>query len=603
MSSFQQILAWGMLHGTTLLFALIWFTIASVAGIWVTSPVRQAAISVTQNATRPQIDTISLWLQMGTPQTVVALILLAVFLAAYISMLLVWEDFAYYDNWFFTTLTLKGHNLRLAMNIDPIHGRFWPLGLQEFNLIRRFTDTATGYHVFPIAQLLILSSILLTLDDELGITERAALLLLVLLTPSFLISFSGLVFQERDVLFFLACLMVSVKRFEKTQSIAWALTAVISAQIMIYSKETAFLVLFGFAGSRLLLRYWNSRLTTFGNVRPWDRESRLDLCLASLAVLYVILYLGFVGIHGKVNYAAAARLPFTDTVLGYTKIDLLPWLLVIFLSRRIYLLLLHRATPLLFWDGLAVGGVVCFFGYVYLSMFAGYYLAPVDLIAVLYVGRFAMLSWKKTSVRGKIAGTTLAFVVLFQNVLVSAFSLYERKNVIHAKSEIVSAIEAEYRRGAGNDVRLFFPFASSFVILEFGAYLDYRGAPVEGAVDEGSSLGKIVLAEARRTRAKNSPRGPFEDGPCVEWVRIWCQVITEPAPGDLVVVLPDDKASLAKAAVYRERGKLLFSYEPRPPLPHWLFWLFDRLPVGRQSEYRYETLPDRWMDASVTIWN
>jgi hypothetical protein len=47
----------------------------------------------------------------------------------------------------------------------------------------------------------------------------------------------------------------------------------------------------------------------------------------------------------------------------------------------------------LLWDGLAVGGVACFFGYLFLGMFSHYYLAPVDLIAVLYVGRFAILSW------------------------------------------------------------------------------------------------------------------------------------------------------------------------------------------------------------------
>jgi hypothetical protein len=46
-------------------------------------------------------------------------------------------------------------------------GRFIPLQHQEFNLIRHFTHTATGYHVLPIAELLIFSYILLILDSEL----------------------------------------------------------------------------------------------------------------------------------------------------------------------------------------------------------------------------------------------------------------------------------------------------------------------------------------------------------------------------------------------------------------------------------------------------
>ena len=592
-----------MRHSGTLPFGLIWITITAAAAIWVASAVGQVAAPTSQKATSRPIDLILMWRQAGTPRAVAALTaltLLAVFLTSYTAMILMWEDFAYYDNSFFTLLTLKGHNFSLATNIDPEHGRFWPLGLQEFNLTRWFTDTAAGYHVLPMGQLFIFSWILLILDDELNITARAALVILALLTPSILISFNGLIFQERDVLFFLACLLLSVKRFDQTQSIVWALAAVFCAQFMIYTKETAFLLLLGFAASRLLLRCRNAHYGGSGFDRLWVRESRLDLCLACLAGLFLILYFGFVGIHGNTNYAAAARLPRADIVLGYTRVDLLPWLMAAVLLGRIYLLLRHRAAPLLLWDGLAFGGMACFVAYLYLSIFGVSYMAPVDLIAVLYVGRFALLSWTKMSSWGKIAGTLLAFIVLFQNVLVSAFAVYERKNVIHAKAEIASVVETQYRHGTGNDLTLFFPFAGAFTILEFGAYLNYRGVPVEGAADEASSLSSVVLAEASRTRTKSG--GKAEDGPCVPWTTIWCQVVSGPAAGDLVIVLPDDEASLAEASLYRQRGELLFSYEPRPSVPHWLFWLFDSLPVGRQSGYRYDTLPDRWMDGSVTIW-
>jgi hypothetical protein len=42
MSSFQQVLAWGMAHGNTLLFVLVWLTITALAAIWVTSAVGRA---------------------------------------------------------------------------------------------------------------------------------------------------------------------------------------------------------------------------------------------------------------------------------------------------------------------------------------------------------------------------------------------------------------------------------------------------------------------------------------------------------------------------------------------------------------------------------
>ena len=186
--------------------------------------------------------------------------LLTAFLASYIAMTLAWEDFAFYDDSWFTLFTLKGHSIGLA--IWQQQGRFFPLGYKEFNLLRHFTDTITGYHVFPIAQLLIFACILLILDDELSIAARVALAILALLTPSILISFSGLLFWERSVLFFLACFLLSVKRFEQTQSTAWAVAAAVCAQIMIYYKETAFLLLLGFAAGRLILRCRNGHHAT-----------------------------------------------------------------------------------------------------------------------------------------------------------------------------------------------------------------------------------------------------------------------------------------------------------------------------------------------------
>jgi hypothetical protein len=603
MSFFEQVLPWAMRHGNALQFGLIWITITAAAVICVTWPFAQAIAPTSQKATRRPINLILTWRQAGARSAFVALTLLAVFLASYVAMTLAWEDFAYYDNSIFTLRTLKGHGMGLW--IIPESGRFMPLAFQEFNLIRHFTDTITGYHVPPIAQLLIVSWILLILDDELSITVRAALVILALLTPSILLSFTSLIFSESGVLFFLACLVLSVKRFEQTQSIAWAVAAVFCAQLMIYCKETAFLLLLGFAASRLILRRRNAHLAGWDSGRLWVRESRLDVCLASLAVLFLIFYFGVIGIHRNMNYAASARLPRADVVLGYTRVALLPWLLVAVLLGRIYLILRHRVAPLLLWDGLAFGGVACFLAYAYLSMFSVYYLAPVDLIAVLYVGRFAVLSWKEMRPWGKIAGMLLAFLVLFQDVLVSAFVVFERKNVIHAKAGIASVVETQYRQGTGNDLRLFFPFAGGYQLMEFGAYLNYRGVPVEGAAGEASGLNRVFLAEASRTRAKNLPPGTDgpRDGACVEWTSIRCQVVSGPAPGDLVIVFPDDEeASLAEAFVYRKRGELLFFYNPYPSLPQWLHWLFDSLHIGAESRYRYGTLADRWMDGSVTKW-
>jgi hypothetical protein len=130
--------------------------------------------------------------------------------------------------------------------------------------------------------------------------------------------------------------------------------------------------------------------------------------------------------------------------------------------------------------------------------------------------------------------------------------------------------------------------------MEFVVYLNYRGVPIDS------------VASANGAIAKDDRR--------IEYSSIRCHPASEPAPGALVIVLPDDEASLAEALVFRERQQLLFSYKPRP---HWLYPLVRLWRSGRRSirfslkeisvstltasDYN-ETRADRWMDASVTVW-
>ena len=574
-------------------FLLIWTTITTAVAICVAWAVGQAATPrIAQAMTSPVNPTLS-WPQVVSPKAVTTVTLLTAFLASYIALTLAWEDFADYDNSFFTLDTLKGHSIGLA--IWPQEGRFYPLGYKEFNLLRHLTDTITGYHVFPIAQVLIFACILLILDDELCIAARVALAILALLTPSILISFSGLLFWERSVLFFLACFLLSVKRFEQTQSTVWAVAAAVCAQIMIYHKETAFLLLLGFAAGRLVLRCRNEHHATWDRHRLWDKEGRLDLCLAGIAVLFLFYYIAVMGFHQKFDYAADRRQPLGEILLAYVRLDFLALLLMSVVLGRIYLILCHRTGVSPFWDGLAFGGVLYVLAYYCLGIFNAWYLAPADFVAVLYVGRFAILSWKKMRSWNKAVASMLVVTVLIQDVSLSALAVFERKNLIQAKVEIAQVIQTEYWKDGGKALRLFFPFATPYVIMEFASYLSYRGIPVEGAEAWPTELNNVALATS----------GVANDGPCVGWRSLRCHTVKGPNRGDLVIVLPDDEASLAEASAYRAQGELLFSYEPRPRIPQWLRSLVRNL-VGNlrmtSPIFVHKMLSDRSMDASVTLW-
>jgi hypothetical protein len=526
-----------------------------------------------------------IWPRSAVP----ALVFLSLFLLCYIAVTLVWEDFAYYDESAFTLFTLAGRNFG-----PPIWrelGRFFPLGHQEFNLIRYFTSTVVGYHLFPIAQLLVLSCVLLALDDELSMTARAAFTAVVLTSTGVVYVFTGLFYPERNVVFWLACLIFCMKRFDRNLAVSWAVAATVCAQIMIYYKEPAFLLLVTFAASRLVFRSRTSQPK--GGLRSLLRHkaSSLDLCLCFVGGLFFLYYLAAMFPHLNKQYAEQLAMSLQETILFYLKLDLLAWLFAVVVLRRIYLILRRRVQPSQLWDALALGGLTYFVAYLYLRLPAVYYLAPVDLIAVLYLGRLTLRAWEPMRLRTKAAALVLVVVVLVQYFSFSALRLFERKNVIHAKAELASVVKTQYRSDTLNPRRLFFPFATPFVIMEFGSYLHYRGVPVEGAPDESAGVRKVQMVS----------KVIANDGPCMDYRSLICHAGSQPDPGDLVIVLPDDNAPSARTTPYLDGGSLLFSYEPYPPIPHWLFPVIGRLGFALPESAHHE-IPDRWLHASVIEW-
>jgi hypothetical protein len=366
---------------------------------------------------------------------------------------------------------------------------------------------------------------------------------------------------------------------------------VISSQVMLYYKETAFLVLLGFAVGRLVVRCWNADQRGWDFKRLRDSESRLDVCLAFLAVLFFGYYLAAMFPNYSFGYADESQLPLKQVLVSYVKLDLLVWVLAAVVLGRIVQILRGKATPELLWDGLALGGVGCLAGYLILRMNAGYFLAPADIIAVLYLGHLAALSAKSMSRAQRVCVVSLLILVVLQDFSLSAFRMYERKNVIHAKAEMARAIKKRYESDPQSLKRLFFPFSQPFYIMEFASYLNYIGVPVEQMPASSPADGGIViLGKVFQT-----------DGPC-GYRPFVCHPGNRPDPGDLVVVLPDDFTTVDELTLYRQEGTgQFFSYYPTPSIPRWLSPYVDSLhvvsPIFSQSQ-----LPESWLHASVTVW-
>jgi hypothetical protein len=512
-----------------------------------------------------------------------SVIFLMLFLVCYVAGILVWEDFSYYDDSMFTLGTLVGHDI--ARPAWQAAGRFFPLGHQEFNLLRHFTRSVIAYHALRIVELLLFCGILLLLDEELSLQARVVLLCLALVTPGILISFGGLIYPEANVLFFLACLVWAVKRFEQSHSKMSAASAVISSQFLLYYKETVFALLLSFAVGRLFLRCWQTERTRFDFGKLREPDSLLDLCLAILSVLFLLYYFAAMYPNYSTGYADVVRLSLKETLATYTRLDLLVWVFVVVTLARVGLILKGNVSPTLLWDGLAIGGIGYFAAYLTLRLQSAYYLAPVDLIAILYCGRFAIRSEATMGRTARLCALALLIVVLLQDLSLSAFRVYEKKNIIHAKAQIGRVIETQFARNPESPLRVYFPFASPHRIMEFAAYMSYLGLPIEGVSGDPNANGRISLVAGSIAK----------DGPCEKDSIPICHSGKEPQPGDLVVLLPDEDGR----ANQQQSAAVLLSYRPFPAIPLWLQPYAKQLHVV--SPVYPQALPNYWLTASVWV--
>jgi hypothetical protein len=183
----------------------------------------------------------------------------------------------------------------------------------------------------------------------------------------------------------------------------------------------------------------------------------------------------------------------------------------------------------------------------------------------------------------------LVSLVVLQDVLLSAFLVYERKNIIHAKTELGRVIEQRYESGE-REMRLFFPAAEPYWIMEFAAYLNHLGVPVERLTSDSGRVGTVQMVG----------KSIEKDGRCRFWTDFACRAGNKPNIGDLIVVLPDDfrhSEDLDSSARAGSGGTLVY-YSPSPPISQWLRPYVNRLHVGLP----FIAVPDRWLDASLTVW-
>jgi hypothetical protein len=511
--------------------------------------------------------------------------LFCLFTGAYILTIFHGETFSYYDDDLLTEFSLQGKSL--PPHIWTGVGRFYPLADQEFNLLRFVTRSPFGYHALVVVQLIVLLVVILFSLTEFRPRYRFLIASAAMVAPSFLIPFMGFVYPERNFLFGLAILLLCLKLYFRTRSRLCFVGSLVASHFILYYKETAVLFVVVFALACLSLQVYQSWSAGQRSWRELARENSLPIGLLIVAGIYTVFFLAIMLPHWHFSYISGLREPLSSALIAYLQFDWLPFLMFAAVLLRIGRFLFVRAPLDPLWDPLAMGAIAYFLGILALRINSGYYMAPVDFVALFYLATLTRIWLKNPTQLRILTVATVVICVLSHEVAYSSFRVVERKKIIATKSQLADFLSGYLPSVHGGSVEMFFPYSNGYNLMGLASYLNYRGFRLDGGSISSSDSSPTLVFKGRES---------FVDNRCVNYRDYVCLHAERPGPGALVVILPDDTVSMKQIHSLAQGSKELFAVDCEVCAAHHRW--FDLLHTI-SAEFSRTPLPDHWLQLHV----
>ena len=508
------------------------------------------------------------------------------FLAAYLILIFYKEDFAYYDDDILTDFSVQGGNF-----LPPVWsalGRFYPLADQEFNLLKLVTRSPAGYHALVALQLLVFVAVLFVILRAFEVRYRVLVVVAAMVAPSFLIPFTGFVYPERNVLFWLAVMLLCLQAYSRTKGRVYFVGCLVAAHFALYYKETVVLFVVAYAITQLLLQLSAARRSGHVHWLEFVKENALSVGMLGVSAIYMMFFLVVILPHRSFSYINGLREPLAFVLLAYLQIDWLPFILLVVFSLRFGLFLFsnERLDPT--WDPLAAGALACFFGVVSLRINSGYYMAPVELFALLYLANMSLL-WVSRPSRLRMVVVVVVFLcVLLHNVAYSSFRMVERKGVITTKRQFADFLSGYLSAAKSRNVELFFPYSDGYRLMGLSSYLRYKGFPLQGQHIAGNETAPRLVIASREN---------YDKSRCVNYRDYTCIHAESPDPGALIVILPDDDVSTGDVRRAAEDSDPLFSANGCVACTKPDSWFRSLHAIS--VEFSVKPLPEHWLRLDV----
>lgn len=443
------------------------------------------------------------------PIDVIFLLMFTLLLAIYVWLIIDRAELCYPDQSHITAGGLQG---KLWMQVQPWVGRFSPLLHQEFLLVSIFLKSAAGYYVLAAVLFVAVCLAMLGTLDLSSLAARLALVASLVVSESFAIPVSGLIFPEINVLLALMVFMGCASRYERQladsrgkTSLLAAVGMIAVAAYLIYLKEPFFAV---FGAYSLLavgadVARWRSAAGLGGvSPIPWILARRApQLAILGLSAVYAAVYFVYAYLQTVSRYGHDQSSGFAEVFSA--SLQSTPWIAVYGIVLVVRIVLIKRKAsnydPVV--DPLAYAFVFYYAALLVLGLVHSYYYLPVAFMAVVLVAKTVAPFAGNKNLLAAVVVMSLCLMFLGLRPALGWFAhrdLYMQSRVLLV--DALARMLQEQTPAGGADI-YFLERVGGYERGEFLAYVNHRAlgwsfvaagqVPTEGGA--GSSIAVLSL--------------------------------------------------------------------------------------------------------------
>ncbi|MGI0481777.1 hypothetical protein ACN4EE_13425 [Geminocystis sp. CENA526] len=549
-------------------------------------------------------------------------IFFSIFFLIYTFLIFYKEDFAYYDNEQFTKFSLQG--IAYGFPIWRDQGRFWPLGLQEYNLLSLIDKSQLVYRGFSIVQLLIISFSLYFTLYKFSPIWRYITIFIIFICPPFLMTFFELIYPERNVVFYLIILILiytyHTKNYPKNKRF-FIYSALITAQIAIYYKEPVFVLIATIASARLFITLLSKRYLHLKKIlKELIYINYIDIGMIVLTLTYCLLYqtqiVPYIIDAYSHNQKTEENTIFSIFLL-FIQDNFIIGIFSIILVLRLLQIIFLKSDIDVFLDPLALGGMAYLGVYAKLKMFDdynNYYFAPALVIAIIYIAHFIYNSIQfSQQINRKVLRKIYFYSIVFLSSIIliltisqyisqSSYKILSRKAVINGHVNLVNGLVEYSEKNNRDALILFFPLNNSFIhnylIYTFKEFLSYKKFHIFNVNKNDNYTNNLNNFKNISVILKSPATDKHKDNKCISWDWAkdeFCFFAEKAETGDLIVLLPNyprDSYNPEEIKKMIENEKLVFAYDfnANAPLIEKILHTLSHKKVENGKVYIFEKL-------------